>query len=522
EVGEPFHWAESDRADPLAQALGELIAALIPPEIVVALERGSGQTLVLNVQNCYLPWELAVLNDGTCLGQRYLCTRELGSGEPGESRPGSPLRALLVLDPERLLSWYGQEQEWVESSLGPGWKVDVLSGVQATAGTLRSSLDSGRYGLIHLLAYADALVQSPDESRLFLADGAARPSIGRTRPAAVPRLMCLNLCSAGDPQPGCPGPALAVTWARTFLDMGVSTVLATQWDLSPESAADFFGTIYRNLASGRTLEEGLRAARSAQRGPCRSQAVLAFGPLTWRQEDLRPTSNALPATRDTKFRPTHTLIVLEGPEAGREIPLMADMMEETGPVTLGRSGPRDLDIELDDPEAGNPSARFDVEDGRLFLTHVESPLRVNGLLLTGRIELTGGEMLQFGQTSMMLRQGASRPPTSASRPRGDAPRFAVEVLLGPDRGRRETIQGALFVVGRQPDCQFRLTDPAVSRQHCLITMRDEVCHLSNLGSNPTVVNGVVVEREVALRHGDRIRLGEETELRLMDLTRGAD
>lgn len=67
---------------------------------------------------------------------------------------------------------------------------------------------------------------------------------------------------------------------------------------------------------------------------------------------------------------------------------------------------------------------------------------------------------------------------------------------------------ARTLIGRLPTSTLQLTDPAVSKQHCVLESRDGTWVLRDLGSsNGTYVNQKRVHEEVALRHADVISLG---------------
>ena len=67
-------------------------------------------------------------------------------------------------------------------------------------------------------------------------------------------------------------------------------------------------------------------------------------------------------------------------------------------------------------------------------------------------------------------------------------------------------QGSVLI-GRGRNCQVRLDDPQVSRNHCLLTFQKTHWCLDDLGSeNGTLVNGLQVEHAV-LEIGDEIQLG---------------
>jgi hypothetical protein len=68
--------------------------------------------------------------------------------------------------------------------------------------------------------------------------------------------------------------------------------------------------------------------------------------------------------------------------------------------------------------------------------------------------------------------------------------------------------GTRFTIGRTQDCDLRLTDLSVSRQHALLTRRDDGWLLSDLGShNGTRLNGWLVREAVPVRAGDLVEFG---------------
>jgi len=75
-------------------------------------------------------------------------------------------------------------------------------------------------------------------------------------------------------------------------------------------------------------------------------------------------------------------------------------------------------------------------------------------------------------------------------------------------GRSHDITTPRVVLGRSRDCDVRISDLNVSRQHAELRQEGATYWIVDLGSmNGTLVNGRRVERE-RLRDGDRITLGE--------------
>ncbi|WP_306748785.1 FtsK/SpoIIIE domain-containing protein [Saccharothrix yanglingensis] len=93
------------------------------------------------------------------------------------------------------------------------------------------------------------------------------------------------------------------------------------------------------------------------------------------------------------------------------------------------------------------------------------------------------------------------------RPGGAA---VVEVVAGPDRGRTFPLHRGSSVIGRDPACEVRLTDPLVSRKHARVNITD-VAEVIDLGSANGVQFGDAAVSRSVLRPGDRVRVGD-TEL----------
>ncbi|MBZ0238300.1 MAG: FHA domain-containing protein, partial [Deltaproteobacteria bacterium] len=86
----------------------------------------------------------------------------------------------------------------------------------------------------------------------------------------------------------------------------------------------------------------------------------------------------------------------------------------------------------------------------------------------------------------------------------------LAVLAGPDLGAEFQIGADGGAIGRGAGCAVKLTDPAASRTHAVLAVREGVLHLRDEGGpNPTLVNGSP-HGDGALRDGDRVRVGQTT------------
>lgn len=84
----------------------------------------------------------------------------------------------------------------------------------------------------------------------------------------------------------------------------------------------------------------------------------------------------------------------------------------------------------------------------------------------------------------------------------------VVIVEGPNHGTRFPLNTGENLVGRAEECVLLLADQSVSRQHAVITGRDDGWQVKDLGSkNGSFVNGRQVADPVMLGHGDILQFG---------------
>ncbi|MBC8115992.1 MAG: FHA domain-containing protein [Candidatus Saccharimonas sp.] len=82
------------------------------------------------------------------------------------------------------------------------------------------------------------------------------------------------------------------------------------------------------------------------------------------------------------------------------------------------------------------------------------------------------------------------------------------IHAGKLQGKRLVLPEREIVVGRDEDCQLRLTSSLVSRRHCILDIRPDGIWVRDLASqNGTYVNDVAVTEPLLLRAGDILRIG---------------
>ena len=85
------------------------------------------------------------------------------------------------------------------------------------------------------------------------------------------------------------------------------------------------------------------------------------------------------------------------------------------------------------------------------------------------------------------------------------------VVEGRPLGAVIPVRASPFVIGRDPGCQLRPKNPAVSNQHCAILQRGNDVVVQDLGStNGTLVNDHCLDdgEETPLSDGDRLQVGQ--------------
>ena len=95
------------------------------------------------------------------------------------------------------------------------------------------------------------------------------------------------------------------------------------------------------------------------------------------------------------------------------------------------------------------------------------------------------------------------------------PPLKLEIIEGPDAGKKKKFKGVRMVIGRTPGVDLLLTDQSVSRRHVELIYGDDGVLMKDCGSgNGTKVNGTKVA-EKKLEHGDVIAIGK-TKIKFVD------
>jgi Inner membrane component of T3SS, cytoplasmic domain len=102
----------------------------------------------------------------------------------------------------------------------------------------------------------------------------------------------------------------------------------------------------------------------------------------------------------------------------------------------------------------------------------------------------------------------TRPASAAPAVPGAGPQAELTIEAGPDSGHSHRASDHALRLGRSPDNDVILRDPATSGHHARLERRGELFWLVDLGStNGTLVNGEPIQ-EKQLNHGDRVTIGQ--------------
>lgn len=101
-------------------------------------------------------------------------------------------------------------------------------------------------------------------------------------------------------------------------------------------------------------------------------------------------------------------------------------------------------------------------------------------------------------------------PQPAAPAVGSGPQADLAIEAGPDAGHSHRASDHALRLGRSPDNDVILRDPATSGHHARIERRGDQFWIVDLGStNGTFVNGEAVQ-EKQLNHGDRLTVGQNS------------
>jgi ABC-2 type transport system ATP-binding protein len=205
----------------------------------------------------------------------------------------------------------------------------------------------------------------------------------------------------------------------------------------------------------------------------------------------------------------HTLVIVEGVETGREIPVDQELV-------VGRAAGSDLVI--GDVEVSTTHASFLATADALAVKDLGSTngTFVNGERVSGQHVLRAGDRIQLGATVLEVRapvpQADDRsiaPGLQVTRVR-NIPRVPMLHFRTGQRAGSEIPVGVPVVIGRDPGVADVILDQdtEISRRHASFSPAGAGLTVQDLGStNGTFVNAQRITEAVALQDGDMVQLG---------------
>ncbi|MGC4005903.1 MAG: FHA domain-containing protein [Pirellulales bacterium] len=87
--------------------------------------------------------------------------------------------------------------------------------------------------------------------------------------------------------------------------------------------------------------------------------------------------------------------------------------------------------------------------------------------------------------------------------------FSLKVMSGKNAGLLIKVPHERFLIGRSEECQLRPHSDLISRQHTELLTKGDGVTVKDMGSrNGTFVNGERISDSVALKHGDKLGVGQ--------------
>jgi len=487
--------AQADFLKLLASA-GEEAYKLLPPPLVAALrELSAASSLEIEcrstlIPDVILPW-LPVR--GKPLREHCWVYRLYRPVEPRRDLEGSVGRIVFFADPQgKLPAWdkSAHQLHRLATGSGPG---NVVTGKGCTRSEFLQALGHSGCGLVHFSG-------DLSEEGLEMADGPLALE-ELTEFVQAPSLVVLAVRQSD------PTALLGRAWARSLIRAGCGAVLFPLREPEPGPGLTLMEEFYSQASRKVPLETALHLAQG--RSPANTYVLWAERSLPF--AGLRPRRPSSARTQDSEIRPLFFLAVTAGPEVGRAIPIYP--LEEGRSLVLG--GPGEADIHFEDPRMARRAAQIVVRSGAVELRPLDGAVALNGEPVAGAAQLQEGAVIRVGGTELRFQWTSGEAPA----PEREAPgRFALRVEQGaPDDVLKEfALDREVASIGRHPDCDFQLADPAISRTHCSVLLREGVPVLTRVSSGATVVNGLLVDSERQLRAGDLIQLGKGTLLRVIE------
>ncbi|MCA8925866.1 MAG: FHA domain-containing protein, partial [Planctomycetes bacterium] len=207
-------------------------------------------------------------------------------------------------------------------------------------------------------------------------------------------------------------------------------------------------------------------------------------------------------------------LILEENGQSRAYRLSADS------VTIGRTA--DNAVRVSDALSSRQHCQVERRGGSYWVQDLKSRngTKLNGKALTEPTELSPGDRIQVGDSTVHFQEKKSRAKQATARgarqrgPLQDGVRFRLRVVSGAAQTKGAVVSALPFVVGSKESCGLVLEDDDVAAEHVMLVADRGQVHLVDLSGSATTLDGKPVRGRVVLSEGSQIGLGGSATLRV--------
>lgn len=269
------------------KGIGRRIAGEVPPDVwevlgEVARAVGRTPTVLLLVQEAYIPWELAVLKDEHLIDPDvppFLSTQvTIGRWMLGDEQPIMPPPAGLDVRAMAVVCGIYEGGEWqrldqAEQEASELQRTYGAVGVNATTEDVLACLNGPRADLLHFAVHG-TFDPSSQSDAVVLTDGGHLDEfmVGGADFTKAP-FVFLNACQVGQGRRllgNCSG------LAQSFLERGAAAVVAPLWSVNDELAKDLALGFYQRVFAGDPVAEVFRDHRRSFGSDSMSATSMAY------------------------------------------------------------------------------------------------------------------------------------------------------------------------------------------------------------------------------------------------------
>ncbi len=178
--------------------------------------------------------------------------------------------------------------------------------------------------------------------------------------------------------------------------------------------------------------------------------------------------------------------------------------------SLGRN--RDNDLIMVDRWISRRHCLFSQSNGRWQVIDLGSThgVRVNGTQIRDQHLLRDGDSIELGEVRLQVNDSPDAAPLSGlEMPSVQEHPAVLRIESGPQAGLEVRLENQTYTVGRVAKNDITLSDPTISRRHCLIGLSKSDWYILDLNSRHGVlVNGELIEERQVLHGDEAVQVGD--------------